>query len=50
MVINPICPWLLRCGGFRTAVERYYRFRLKKACFMMEQNGRWTIVTLEYRL
>ncbi len=47
MTINPFCTSLMKYSIFQTLAERYYRFRIKKYCFIMCQNDRWTLVTME---
>ncbi len=31
----------------QNAAEAYYRYKMKRPCFIMEQNHRWTLVTIE---
>lgn len=47
MPIYPPCISLMKYGVFQNMIERYYRFRIKKPCFVMRQNDRWTLVTLD---
>ena len=47
MTIYPLCISLMKYRAVQAIVERYYRFRIKKYCFIMCQNGRWTLVTME---
>lgn len=47
MNIDPICTSLMKYTMFQTIVERYYRYRIKKPCFIMRQNDRWTLVTMD---
>ena len=47
MTIDPVCTSLMRYRIFVRFVERYYRRKMRRPCFLMEQNSRWTVVTLE---
>lgn len=31
----------------QNAAEAYYRYKMKRPCFIMKQNSRWTLVTIE---
>lgn len=47
MTIYPWCTGLMKYRAAQAIIERYYRFRIKKYCFIMRQNDRWTLVTME---
>lgn len=47
MTIYPFCSNMMRYRIFQTIAERYYRYRVKKPCFIMMQNDRWTLVTMD---
>lgn len=46
MTIYPICTSMMKYQVFQRAVEVYYRKKIKKDCFVIMQNNRWTLVTL----
>ena len=45
MNIHPFCTSLMKYKQFQS--EFYYRRKVGRPCFIMRQNERWTIVTLE---
>ncbi len=47
MKIYPVCTSLMRYRLFVNCMERYYRYKMKRPCFLIMQNSRWTVVTLE---
>ena len=47
MTIYPICATMMKYRIFQTLAEAYYRYRVKKPCFIMQQNDRWTLVTMD---
>ena len=47
MTIYPICTTMMKYRIFQTLAEAYYRYRVKKPCFIMQQNDRWTLVTMD---
>lgn len=47
MTIYPVCTSLMRYRLFVNCMERYYRYKMKQPCFLIMQNSRWTVVTLE---
>lgn len=44
MTIYPLNVGFMKFEVIQFIVERYYRHKLKKTCFIMKQNERWTIV------
>ena len=46
MTIYPICTTIMKYRIIQTLAEAYYRYRVKKPCFIMRQNNRWTLVTM----
>lgn len=46
MIINPKCTSLLKYRSCQKVLEAYYRRKMACPCFLMEQNHRWTVVTL----
>ena len=47
MTIDPFCPKMMKYRLFQSIAEKYYRHRVKKPCFIMMQNNRWTLVTMD---
>ena len=47
MTIHPICTSLMRYRHNQFLAEAYYRRKVGRPCFIMRQNERWTLVTLE---
>ena len=47
MTIYPICTTMMKYRIIQTLAEAYYRYRVKKPCFIMRQNNRWTLVTID---
>lgn len=50
MAINSSAAYILNRFDFSISerlVEYYYRKKLHQPCFLMNQHGRWTIVTVE---
>lgn len=47
MIIHPFFGAMMRYRIVQNAAEAYYRYKMKRPCFIMEQNHRWTLVTIE---
>lgn len=47
MTIYPICATMMKYRLIQTLAETYYRYRVKKPCFVILQNDRWTLVTMD---
>ena len=47
MTIYPPCRSLMKFGVFKNLIETYYRFRIRRPCYVKWQNERWTLVTLD---
>ncbi|EFE14533.1 hypothetical protein CLOM621_05364 [Clostridium sp. M62/1] len=47
MIIHPVFGAIMRYRIVQNAAEAYYRYKMKRPCFIMEQNSRWTLVTIE---
>ena len=47
MTIYPVCTSLMRYRLFVNCMESYYRYKMKRPCFLIMQNSRWTVVTLD---
>lgn len=47
MTIYPPCVRFMKYGIVQNMIEKYYRFRIRCPCFIMMQNERWTLVTMD---
>lgn len=47
MPVCPVCTSLMKYEIFQQLMEKYYRYKIKKPCFLMFQNSRWTLVTMD---
>ena len=47
MNIHPFSTTLMKYKQIQSLAEFYYRRKVGRPCFIMRQNERWTLVTLE---
>ena len=47
MTIYPFCANLIKYEMIQSIIARYYRYKMGKPCFIMWQNNRWTVVTID---
>lgn len=46
MTIYPLCTSLMKFNTYRNIVEKYYAYKVKRPCFLLHQNDKWTIVMI----
>lgn len=47
MTIYPFCTSLMKYPQVQFLAETYYRRKFRRPCFIMRQNERWTVVTMD---
>lgn len=47
MTIYPFCVTLIKYEIVQSIMAKYYRHKIGKPCFIMRQNNRWTVVTMD---
>lgn len=47
MIIHPIFSPIMKYRFVQSAANAYYRYKIRRPCFIMEQNDRWTLVTID---